>query len=204
MSIPLLTTTLIPEISDFKLSRTERINKSKFTEASQVISSPTGLWTASLKFSNIRRADAQELIAFLWALRGSFGQFRLFDWSSPNADGTGGQYFITDVASALPGMVKMSSVHANTKIASAGNYVEINGELKGLVADVVTDNFGVANVIFEPFLRVPANAATMIRFDQPTGVFRLEPGYEVPRPTSKKMVLAEITIPCIEYVTATN
>lgn len=202
MSIPLLTTKLRPGLSEFKLKRTERVNKSKFTEASQVISSPTGLWTASLRFSNIRRADAQELIAFLLSLRGSYGQFRLFDWSAPSANGAGGSYPITQLSGALPGMVKLISAQPNTQLATAGDYVEINGELKGLLADVVTDASGVATVIFEPFLRSPANASTIINFDQPTGVFRLEPGYEVPRSTSRKLVMAELSIPCVEYVTA--
>ncbi|WP_072669505.1 hypothetical protein [Vibrio injensis] len=202
MSIPLLTTKLRPVLSDFKLKRTERINTSKFTEASQSISSPTGLWTVSLQFQNIRRADAQELIAFLWSLRGTYGQFRLFDWSAPSANGAGGSYPITQLSSALPGMVKLISAQASTKLASAGDYVEINGELKGLLADVVTDTSGIATVIFEPFLRAPANAATTINFNQPTGIFRLAPGYEVPRPTSRKLVMTDLTISCVEYVTA--
>lgn len=201
MSIPLLTTKLIPATSEFKLKRTERTNKSKFTEASQTISSPTGRWTASLRFSNIRRADARELIAFLWSLRGSYGQFRLFDWSAPSANGAGDSYPIAQLSSALPGMVKLVSSKPSTLLASMGDYVEINGELKGLLADVVTDTSGVATVIFEPFLRTPANASTMINFDQPTGIFCLEAGYEVPRATSGKLVMAELTIPCVEYVT---
>lgn len=202
MSIPLLTTKLIPVDSEFTLGRTERTNKSRFTEASQTITSPTGLWRASIKFQNIRKADAQELIAFLWSLRGSYGTFRLFDWSAQQVNGVGGSYPITELSTALPGMVKLLSATPATKLASVGDYVEINGELKGLLADVVTDNFGVAVVIFEPFLRTPANAATVINFDQPTGVFRLEPGYQVPRKTSKSLVLAELTIPCIEHVTS--
>lgn len=43
MPEPLLTEKLIPTLSEFRLGRTERVNKSAFTEAAQVIGSPTGL-----------------------------------------------------------------------------------------------------------------------------------------------------------------
>ncbi|SHO58802.1 hypothetical protein [Vibrio quintilis] len=201
MSFSFLTTDLVPEECEFLLSRTERINSSKFTTASQVISSPTGLWTANLKFTNVRRAQAQELTAFLWSLRGAYGQFRLFDWSATEPNGAGGSYAITQLSLAAPGLVVLSSARPHTKLASAGDYAEINGELKGLTEDVITDSLGNATVMFEPFLRTPATAATQIKFNRPTGLFRLTPKYEVQRASSKKMVVAEISIECIEAVT---
>ncbi len=198
----LLTQSLIPTDSNFLLSRTERINKSKFTEAAQVISSPTGLWEVSLTFKNIPYLEYQALIGTLVSMRGTLGQFMLFDWSAPAANGAGGTYGIVNLSNAAPGLVEIDTALASTKIASAGDYVGIDGELKALVADVVTDSSGVATVIFEPFMRSPITAVTTVTFDQPTGVFRLKPGYKVPRPTrSKQIRVPEITIECVEYVT---
>lgn len=201
MPEPLLTEKLIPTLSEFRLGRTERVNKSAFTEAAQVIGSPTGLWTAQIKFENVRMTDAKELIAFLISRRGSLGRFRLFDWSAPSADGAGGTYPVTDISQSAPGLVVIITSSPSTKIASAGDYVEIDGELKALVADVIADELGKATLLFEPFMRTPITADTQVNFDRPTGEFRLVPGYKVPRLTGKKLVHSEITIDCIEAVT---
>ncbi|MGX9522501.1 hypothetical protein ACWX0P_27400 [Vibrio mediterranei] len=197
-----LLTTLTPTESRFEMHRRERTHKSKFSEAEQVVSSPTGLWVATLKFKNLRRADAQSLISKLWSLRGATGSFALFDWSAPSATGEGGKYQITDYQHALPGKIAIDTGKPqNTVIARAGDYVSIDGELKGLVEDVVADHLGHAALFFEPFMRTPVTMTTQANFDKPTGVFRLKPGYKVPRHTSKKLVLAELTIDCIERVT---
>lgn len=201
MSEPLLTENLIPTLSEFRLGRTERLNKSAFTEAAQVIGSPTGLWTAQLKFENVRVADARVLIGFLISLRGASGNFRLFDWSAPNANGAGGTYPVTDISQSAPGLVVIITTLPGTKLASVGDYVEIGGELKALIADVNADELGKATLLFEPFLRNPITVDTQVSFDKPTGKFRLAPGYKVPRMTSKKLVHAEIAIDCIEAVT---
>ncbi|MGL0943351.1 hypothetical protein ACSTDY_13745 [Vibrio vulnificus] len=201
MSYPLLTENLIPTLSDFQLGRTERLNKSAFTEAAQVIGSPTGLWTAQVKFENVRMNDARVLIGFLISLRGAAGNFRLFDWSAPSANGAGGTYPVTDVSQSAPGLVVIITSSPSTKLASVGDYVEIGGELKALIADVNTDELGKATLLFEPFMRNPITVDTQVNFDKPTGTFRLAPGYKVPRLTGKKLVHAEIAIDCIEAVT---
>ncbi|MCG6233114.1 hypothetical protein [Vibrio furnissii] len=197
----LLTDVLIPSDCEFQLGRTERENKSKFTSASQIIGSPTALWEVSLTFSNVRTVQAKVLIATLLSMRGAAGRFQLFDWSAPAADGLGGTYYITNLSQAAPGLLMILTPNPSTKIASAGDYVGVDGELKALVADVVTDSLGYATVMFEPFMRNPVTADTQVTFDRPTGEFRLKPGYKVPRPTSKKLVIAEITVEAIEAVT---
>lgn len=201
MSAPLLTEKLIPTLSDFRLGRTERMHKSRFTEASQVIGSPTGLWTAKIKFNNLKQDDARTLIGFLISLRGSSGRFRLFDWSAPEPDGVGGRYPVTDISFSAPGLVTILTSTPSVKIASIGDYVEINGELKTLVQDVFTDELGKAAVMFEPFLRTSVNPSSEVSFDTPTGTFHLVPEYKVPRLSARKLVHAEITVDCIEAVT---
>ncbi|MBE4620987.1 hypothetical protein [Vibrio navarrensis] len=201
MPEPLLTEKLIPTLSEFLLGRTERLNKSAFTEAAQVIGSPTGLWTARIEFRNIRVSEARELIGFLISLRGASGRFRLFDWSAPSVSGAGGTYPVTDISQSAPGLAMIITALPSTKLASIGDYVEIGGELKALVADVTTDELGKATLLFEPFMRNPITVNTQVNFDKPTGTFRLAPGYKVPRLTDKKMVMASIAVDCIEAVT---
>lgn len=195
-----LLTDLIPVTSNFEMARDEREYQSKFNAVTQTSGNPTGMWEVELKFENIRRADAAKLIARLWGLRGAAGRFRIFDWSAQYADGKGGTYQIEDAASALPGVVKIGNALPNTKLAMAGNYVSINGELKGLIADVVSDHLGKATLVFEPWTRQPVTNGDPVTFDKPTGVFKLKPGYKPPRKTSKTLVLAELTIPCVEVI----
>lgn len=197
-----LLTTLTPAESDFELSRTEREFSSKFTEASQGISSPTGLWTVRLVFENLRRQDAQKLISTLWKLQGQTGSFKLYDWSAPAASGIGGEYSVTDYQHALPGKVFIITTHPQgTVIAKAGDYVSIDGELKGLTEDVIVDGANKAPLFFEPFMREPVTLTSKASFDTPTGIFKLKPGTKIPRKTSKKMVMSELTIECVERVT---
>ncbi|MCG9624644.1 hypothetical protein L1D34_07295 [Vibrio mediterranei] len=197
-----LLTHLTPADCEFLLSRDERLFKSRFTSASQSVSSPTGLWEAQLKFTNIKRAEANALIGRLWKLQGAVGSFRLYDWRHPQASGLGGTYNVTDYQQALPGYVSIQTSHPqNRVIAKAGDYVSIDGELKGVTEDVVTDGTGKASIYFEPFMREPVGLTSSVTFDSPTGLFRLAPGYKVPSRSSKKLVLSELVIDCIERVT---
>ncbi|MGF1775905.1 hypothetical protein [Vibrio nomapromontoriensis] len=195
-------TQLIPVESEFTLTRNERLFTSKFTSASQSVSSPTGLWEARLEFANLRRSDAQVLIAKLWSLQGSAGGFTLYDWRSPKASGLGGAYSVTDYQQALPGKVAIQTGKTlGTVIAKAGDYVSIDGELKGLTETVTVDGLGKATLFFEPFMRKPVGLTSTATFDYPTGVFRLAPGFKVPSKASKKLVLSQLVIDCIERVT---
>lgn len=190
----------IPVDSMFTLSRAERTLDSKFDKTSQTVSSPTGFWEFELRFKNIRRAQANELFARLWGLRGSTGRFELFDWSQQYADGVGGSYTILASPDNLPGSVRITGLPVNSTIALGGNYVSINGELKGLLESVNSDHLGRATVVFEPWLRKPVVGGETVNFDQPTGIFKLVPGFKVPRKSSKKLVLADLKIKGVEAI----
>ncbi|CCN69791.1 hypothetical protein [Vibrio nigripulchritudo] len=189
-----LLTDLIPVESNFEMVRQERDFKSAFTGASQTASSPTSFWEFELIFQNLRQEQANELIARLWSLRGTQGRFLLFDWSSPKAMGIGGSYTTVVGANHLPGQVTIQNVPVGKVVAKPGDYVCVNGELKGLLNEVMGDAFGKAIVRFEPWARTRVKGGESVTFDKPTGVFQLEPNYRVPKKSSKKLVLAELVI----------
>jgi len=189
-----LLTPLLPVESNFELIRQERDFESSFTAAKQTLSSPTSYWAFELKFQNLKRSDAGELIARLWGLRGASGRFLLFDCSSPGASGIGGVYTTVAGAAHLPGQVLIQNVPTGKVIAKPGDYVSVNGELKGVLTEVVGDAFGKALVEFEPWLRKPVSGGESVNFDKPTGLFQLSPNMNIPRRTSKKLVMAELTI----------
>jgi len=196
----LLTTELIPTLSDFRLVRSDRSFTSKFDASSQTFGSPVGYWKAELKFENTRRSRAQPLIATLWGLRGSAGRFLLFDWSASQASGVGGTYSVLASQENLPGSVRLTGIEPGAMVAIAGDYVSVNGELKGVLNTVTGDHLGRATVIFEPWLRKPVIGGETVDFDEPTGVFKLPPGYEVPRRSSRKLVVEEITVQAVEAI----
>ncbi len=195
-----LLTSLIPVECNFELVRQERSFDSQFSGAKQTLSSPTSYWTFELKFQNLRRTQAAELISRLWGLRGASGRFLLFDWSAQTASGIGGSYTAMTGVTQLPGAVRVNNVPVGETVAKAGDYVSINGELKGVLTDVVGDTYGQALIAFEPWLRNPVSGGETVNFDAPTGTFQLEPNFNIPRRTSKKLVLAEITITGTEAI----
>lgn len=189
-----LLTRLIPVESNFELIRQERSFESRFTGARQTLSSPTSYWEFELKFQNLRRDQANGLIARLWGLRGASGRFLLHDYSALNASGIGGNYTVATGLSHLPGLVTIQNVPAGQIVAEPGDYVSINGEFKGVLRQVVGDTYGKAVVEFEPWLRKPVTGGESVNFDSPTGTFQLKPNMNIPRKSSKKLVLAELTI----------
>lgn len=189
-----LLTDLIPVESNFELIRSERSFESAFSGHSQTVSSPVSYWRFELLFKNLRRAEANRLIATLWSLRGARGRFLLYDWSARSASGLGGRYVTVTGVKHLPGQVTIQNVPVGKVVAKAGDYVSINGELKGVLNEVIGDPFGKAIVLFEPWVRAPITGGEMVNFTQPTGQFQLEPNTNVPRKGSKKLVLSELTI----------
>lgn len=195
-----LLTSLIPTECNFELVRKERSFESQFTGARQTLSSPVSYWTFEIKFENLRRTQAADLMSRLWGLRGASGRFLLSDWSAPSASGIGGSYLVMPGVTQLPGAVRIYNVPVGSTVAKAGDYVSINGELKGVLTDVVGDTYGQALIYFEPWLRNPVSGGETVNFDAPTGTFQLEPNFNIPRRTSKKLVLAEITITGTEAI----
>ncbi|HCH1695064.1 hypothetical protein ACEV8V_23180 [Vibrio parahaemolyticus] len=194
-------TELIPVTSEFKLIRKERSFESEFTGQSQVLSDPVSYWAVELVFKNIPNKEARKLIGTLAKLRGAGGHFRLKDHSNCAADGLGGQYVVDYFSTSLPGLVAIKGAPDSKKLADVGDMVEINGELKMVLGEVVGSYENVAWIEIEPWMRAPVTGGERVTFNEPTGLFHLPPNFEIPRLTSKKLVHAEITIEAIEVLT---
>lgn len=76
-------------------------------------------------------------------------------------------------ASQLGTALDIKNGSVSTTVLRAGEYFSVNGELKIVVEDAVTDGSGLATVQFEPPLRAsPANSANL-NLATPTAKFRL-------------------------------
>jgi hypothetical protein len=153
-----------------------------------------------LVFKNVPNREAKKLIGTLAKLRGAGGWFKLTDTANGVAAGIGGKYHVDGFESSLPGLVAINNVPPGELVAEIGDQVEINGELKLVLNDVVGGINGVAWVEIEPWLRAPTSGGELVSFDKPTGVFHLPPNFEIPRLTSKKLVHSEITIEAYEVI----
>jgi hypothetical protein len=101
----------------------------------------------------------------------------------------GGTYTATtlqvDGAGQLGTSLDIKNGNTLTKVITAGEYFEVNGELKLAVTDCVTNSTGKGSVSFEPPLRVaPLNSANInlsspkakFRLLSPQAQWRIEPG----------------------------
>lgn len=101
----------------------------------------------------------------------------------------GGVYTATtlqvDGAGQLGTSLDIKNGNTLTTVIRAGEYFEVNGELKMAISNCVTDSAGEGTVLFEPPLRVaPLNSASInlatpkakFRLTSPQTQWRIEPG----------------------------
>jgi len=173
-------------------SRTQQFT-SELNGVVQTVALPGDRWAGVLTFSNKTGAEARALIAFLVSLRGRSGRFRI---RPPRVDRTGsatsggtvtainadGTVTVSGVVSPVPtcdstlftadydGVTVDAATVAPVAFA-AGDYIEINGELKMVTEDVDA----VSGVAVIPVAPTPRSAATGtdVTISNPTAVMAL-------------------------------
>ena len=113
-----------------------------------------GKWRASLTFSSTTAPRMRALRAFLMALEGQAGRFYL----SPSLYVPGGDVLSSDLGQVMGAGQTGSALTTDgwtnsTLLFKAGDFVEINGELKVVTADCSSGGTGIASISFKPELR---------------------------------------------------
>jgi hypothetical protein len=152
--------------------------RSPFTFAGQTFAYPGQMWTADLTLPPMKRADAEQWVAWLISLRGQLGTFLLGDPNGATARGaatgtplvngasqTGGSLVIDGAATSVTGWLK------------AGDYIQLGSNGSSTLHKVLTDanSDGSGNVTLDiwPHIRVaPADNAAVTVSDA-KGLFRL-------------------------------
>lgn len=180
-----------------------------FRENTQVFSSPIdgveqvatlsgGKWHASLVFTNVVGARMRSLRAFLMLLRGQAGKFYL----SPSNYVPGGDVLLSSAgivsgANQTGSTLNTSGWTPSILLFRAGDFVEINEELKVLTQDCSSDATGAAVLSFQPELRdSPADALALV-CDAPRCVMKLEDDDQVSWAMSLEEVYS-LSIACKE------
>lgn len=142
--------------------------------AIQTAELPGARWAASLTFSNARGAKARALTAFLASLHGRAGRFYLTpnDWE-PNGNPIGSPVVATDAQDGVTVVDSTGWEPSTGGLLVAGDYFELNGELKIVTGEVVSDSSGDAEVSFAPPLRKNVTTGMSFRLEEPRAVMML-------------------------------
>ena len=161
--------------------------RSPFTFAGQTFAYPGQMWTADLTLPPMKRADAEQWVAWLISLRGQLGTFLLGDPNGATARGaatgtplvngasqTGGSLVIDGAATSVTGWLK------------AGDYIQLgsNGSsrLHKVLADANSDGSGNVTLDIWPHIRVAPTDNAAVTVSDAKGLFRLssnEQGFSI-------------------------
>ncbi len=141
-------------------------SQSPFTFAGQAHAYAGEMWQADVKLPPMKRADAEQWIAFLMSLRGQYGTFLLND---PAATTTRG----TTTSATITGSVGDRSVTvAMTGTLLAGDYFSLGTGTSTRLYKVLQDQSGNGTLEIWPALRDAASSATA-DLTSASGTFRL-------------------------------
>lgn len=140
----------------------------------QTLELPGARWQFSFPMSNLHPDDAALLRAWLVKLRGQSGRFYMHNMAHPTPRGAGGGTPVVSGAGQSGTALTTTGWPNSLTVLKAGDFFEVNGELKMAVADATSNGAGAATITFEPPLRAsPANLAA-ITTNKPKGVFKLD------------------------------
>ena len=167
--------------------------------ASQTASLPGARWGATLSYTNRDGVEAKKLQAFLTALRGRAGRFYLSPHdSTPN--GTAAGSGVVNGSSQTGGSLITNGWDINQPLLlAAGDYIEVNGELKQVSEDVASDGVGSATITFSPDLNQSPPSAAQIISTNPRAVMRLEDDNQSQWSFQSPVIYA-ISFTCVEAI----
>lgn len=150
-------------------------SQSPFTFAGQVHAYAGEMWEADITLPPMKRADAEQWIAWLVSLRGQYGSFYLGDptGTAPRGTATSNSHVTNATGSAGDRTVSMTITSGKT--LKAGDYVQIgSGSTRELhkVLEDVTGTGSAQDVEIWPALRSDRSNAGVI-INNTTGRFRL-------------------------------
>lgn len=141
-------------------------SRSPFTFAGQAHAYAGQMWQADITLPAMKRAEAEQWIAFLVSLRGQYGTFLLNDPSATSPRGTA-------TAATITGDAGDSSVTvAMTGTLLAGDYIQLGSGSSARLHKVLQDQDGNGTLEIWPALRAD-HTTTSADLTSAAGVFRL-------------------------------
>lgn len=174
--------------------------ESPMDDTEQAVNLTGGKWRASIDFVNVTPSRMSQLRGFLMKLKGQAGRFYL---SPPNYKPQGYAPVSTQ------GRVNGGSQVGNSLITDgwtpsllifkSGDYIEVNGELKVVVDDCMSNATGQATLSIEPELRTSPLDNGLIEVNEPRCVMKLVNGSSLEWAMSLQEVF-HLSLECKEVV----
>jgi hypothetical protein len=196
--MPLTMPSVKPTDVSWSIVSNSRQFVSPLTGAIQTAQRTGNRWRVSLTFQNLFDSERAAMQGFLSQLQATANNFFLEDHSyTRRADGAGTP--VVDGAGQTGNQLVIDGWTSGTYAFLVGDFFEVNGELKMVVADA-TISAGSATVDFVPELRAAPDDDAAVTISSPKGIFRLisnESGWSTRSP-----VISTFSFDCVEDVIA--
>jgi hypothetical protein len=130
-------------------------------------------WRAQLPFVNLSKADGRGLRAFIMSLRGKAGTAFVIPYDARTPLGTPSGSPTVNGANQTGGTLITANWANSTTVLKAGDYFEVNGELKLMTADAITNGSGAVTLEFAPDLHTAPPNSDPIVYTNPSCTMRL-------------------------------
>ncbi|MBG2811038.1 hypothetical protein I4571_17950, partial [Proteus mirabilis] len=162
---------VIPTQENWQLLSNSKTFTSPFNGSSQTVRFPGSRWRCELTFNNLNEEKSRQLEALVASLDGMSGRVKIASWIRKGRYGYGSPRIA--IPSQLGHRLETKDWKRNMRVLQQGDRLTVGNELKMVVADVVSDNNGRANIPISPMLRMSPTVNEILEVERPFGVFRL-------------------------------
>lgn len=179
------------------------ISASPFTGQQQVYKHAGQWWESEVTLPPMKRADAEQVVAFLMSLNGRFGTFLLGDPANASPRGVGtGTPFVNGGSQSGQDLVTDGWTADQTGILKAGDWIQIGSglstNLHKVLVDADSDASGNCTLTIWPDIRSGVSDDAVITVSSPKALWRLAAN-EVEFSIDEASIYG-ITFPCIEAI----
>lgn len=163
---------------NFRAINTVGMSMSPFTYAQQVVAHSGQRWETDITLPPMKRADAEQWIAWLVSLRGQLGTFTLGDPTGSTPRGSAGGTPVVNGADQVGGTLAIDGCTASqTGWLKAGDYIQLGSgttaTLHKVLQDANSDGSGNVSLDIWPYIRsAPTDGSTVVTSNT-VGKFRL-------------------------------
>ena len=177
------------------------ISSSPFTGQQQVYKHQGQWWEAEVSLPPMKRADAEQVVAFLLKMNGVYGTFLLGDKANPATRGVGtGTPLVNGASQTGDELITDGWTADTTGILKAGDWIQLGSgsstRLYKVLDDVNSDGSGNATINIFPSLRSSPDDDATITVSNTQGLWRLasnETEYSI-----DNMSIYGMTFACVE------
>jgi len=162
----------------FRAVNTVGISQSPFTYAQQAVAHAGQRWEVDVTLPPMKRADAEQWVAWLISLRGQLGTFTLGDPIGTTPRGSAGGTPLVNGASQTGGTLVIDGCTASqTGWLKAGDYIQLgsagSATLHKVLQDADSDGSGNVTLDIWPYIRTAPVDDAAVTTSNTVGNFRL-------------------------------